>query len=48
MPLWLVIPAAYAALVAGLAVAGYRWQSVRPRATHTPDIPAAPEEGTHS
>lgn len=44
MPLWLEIAIPYAAFVAGLIAAGYRRQTVKPHATHTPD-PAAPEEG---
>lgn len=48
-PLWLIVPVAYIALVAALAVAGARWQTAKPRTAHTPDspVPTAPEEGTH-
>ena len=52
MPLWQALALAAAlwlVVLPGLAVvAGYRWQSVKPRAVQSPSSsPAAPEEGTH-
>lgn len=50
MPLWQLLALAAAlwgALLALVVAAGYRWQSVKPRAAHTPVRPAAPEEGIH-
>lgn len=49
MPLWLwLIAAAVVAVNVAAVVFGARWQSVKPRACHTPNSPAstAPEEGT--
>lgn len=46
MPLWQLLAAgagAYIALAAVLIGAGARWQTVKPRADHTP--PTTPEEG---
>lgn len=51
MPLWQLLALAavlWLVVLPGLAAAaGYRLRSVKPHATHTPDRPAAPEEGTH-
>jgi len=43
----LIVSGAYVLLIAAMVAVGYRHQTVRPNASHTPASPAKPEEGNH-